>query len=1593
MLIHLVLVELSRTGGCCVVGYTIPDGVDTMLDVVGVGWPNVDEDAYRDMADALREFGEDAEDDAYAAYQHVQTLLASGRSESLTALDRHWSKVQGKHKDLAKAARIVAGALDRVADIIVARKIAAVAELADLCATVGITLVFAPVTAGLSTLLAGAKIAATRIAFKRILKEMAEEAVAEIVATLTEPVVAAIENIVADLAVQTVLNVTGVQDGYDTDQTVQAGKEGLQLNSVGGSGGSGPHSDLDLDHDAHSKAGTRLASVQISMREKTGGKLGKAKGHHGRAKGNDSLTAALDTTIDGVMEKLGKALGDLGDHIGKTVPEGITRSSKIHRETDHDVHDRLKSLSTKDPKGGQVRRDTSQGRPNHKSGSMRVKPASLNQVKGDPRRHAISLEKKTCKNDPVDVATGEMTLPQADLVLPGTLPLALRRTHLSQYRYGRWFGRSWASTLDERIEMDVRGRAAIWAREDGSVLVYPRLPVSEEAEGILPIEGARLPLTYGGQDNASTTYRITDPVSGTTRHFIGSPYNESPAYWLSKVEDRNHNGITFVRRGDGAPVQVVHDGGYQVTLRVEDDRVAEISLRTSEGPASVRRYGYDHEGNLDAVINSSGLALRFAYDSQARITSWTDRNDSTFHYVYDAQGRVERTIGPEGFLSSTFAYEEPPEAGHIGRLTRYTDSIGATTVFHLNDRHQVVAETDPLGNTTQHTFDAYDRVLTVTDPLGHTTRLERDEAGRIIAMTAPDGERTAAVYNDQFLPIEIAERGGTRFRYEYDAVGNRTAVTNPVGERTEYVPDSTGAVSEIRPAAGGAVRVTNNAAGLPVAVTAATGATVACIRDAFGRITAATDAEGGTLHQGWTIDGHLSWRELPDGTREEWTWDGEGNLLTHTDRMGRTTTHSYTHFDLPAGTRSTDEPGYAFTHDSELRLTKVTDTRGREWTYIYDQAGRLVRESDFDGRTLTYQHDAAGRLVKRTNAAGQSIAYARDVLGRVVQTSHNGKMNSTFSYTPTGRIQQIDSADAHITLEVDDAGRIVAETLNGHTFRYAYDAQGRRTWRRAPCGAESSLEYGPAGLSTYSVGEHTFRFERDALGRELSRTLDGSLAVRQDWDPVGRITRHSLSSPDAEILERVFTYQPDGTPVGINDSIMGRRTFALDTASRITGVQARGWSEQYSYNTAGDQTRADLPASAPGQDSAGDRLYDGTRLTRSGRTHYTYDTQGRLTTRSVRTLSGKHLTWTFQWDAEDHLVQVRTPRETVWRYSYDGLGRRIAKVHQHPDGAVIERIAYGWDGYQLAEQRTGNTVLVWDYTGLYPLAQRETKHQGCDQQDVDRRFFAIVTDLTGSPNYMVSPGGTVAWRARSTAWGATQWNSDAAAYTPLRYPGQYFDPETGLHYNVHRYYDPQTGRYISPDPLGLAPAANHYAYVPNPFTMADPLGLAGCSPDHTWGGRVVFTQDEHGRPSEMHATVTRDMLDEGTLANNSLRPQGFLHGNDYNQARGHMLARMLGGTGDNLDNLFTITQNPTNSPHMRDLEQQIYDAVAGNPAQSVAGQTVQYSVYLEYTDGRADSVPSRIYMQADGSHGYQLDTDFANPDHAAQQNRRRLGIQ
>jgi hypothetical protein len=133
-------------------------------------------------------------------------------------------------------------------------------------------------------------------------------------------------------------------------------------------------------------------------------------------------------------------------------------------------------------------------------------------------------------------------------------------------------------------------------------------------------------------------------------------------------------------------------------------------------------------------------------------------------------------------------------------------------------------------------------------------------------------------------------------------------------------------------------------------------------------------------------------------------------------------------------------------------------------------------------------------------------------------------------------------------------------------------------------------------------------------------------------------------------------------------------------------------------------------------------------------------------------------------------------------------------------------------------------------------------------------------------------------------------------------------------------------------------------------------------------GVVLGELDDLGRATGASATITREMLGTGTDAAQSIRPPGF-GGQAAGQARGHLIAKMLGGTGQDARNLVTLYQNPVNSPIMRDLEQQIYNAVE-------SGQTVRYSVEPIYRG--TESIPRAITLRATGSGGFNLHVTILN---------------
>ncbi|MET7482555.1 putative T7SS-secreted protein [Streptomyces sp. NPDC005538] len=1042
-----------------------------------------------------------------------------------------------------------------------------------------------------------------------------------------------------------------------------------------------------------------------------------------------------------------------------------------------------------------------------------------------------------CEGDPVDVATGLMVLPQTDVSLPAQLPLVLKRRFESSNRLGRWFGPSWYSTLDQRLEIDPEG--VVFVTEDGLLLSYPH-----PAPGLptLPSHGPRWPL-----DRADGGYTVTDPQNRRMWHFTD---RSDTLAVLEQIDDRNGNWITFEYDGEGSPLGVVSSGGYEVRVTTEASRITAFHLAATG--QVLKRYGYT-DGNLTEVINSSDLPLRFTYDGAGRITSWTDTNESGYTYEYDAQDRCIAEGGSAGHLARRFTYNETSSAPGV-RVTTTTTGEGHTRRFFINDACQVTAEADPLGALTRYRRDRYNRLLAETDPLGHTSSFRYDEAGNLLVATRPDGREARAEYNELGLPVKVVNPDSTVWRQTFDERGNRTSLTAPTGQATCFTYDDAGRLTAVTDPLGNMTVVRCNRAGLPVSITDPTGSTTTYERDAFGRPVLVTGPTGAATRLEWTVEGHLIRRIAQDGTTESWTYDGEGNCTTHTDPMSGVSHFAYTHFDLLAARTGPDGVRYEFDYDAELRLTRVTNPLGSAWSYEYDPAGRLIRETDFDERALTYTYDTAGRLTSRTNALGQVIAFERNALGQVTRKDVAGR-TTTYAYDLTDQLAQATGPDTTLTVLRDRHGRVRSETVNGRELTYAYDEFGRRIGRTTPTGATTTWTYDATGRRTgMTTSGRTIGFTYDEAGRELARHVGETLTLTHSFDALDRLTTQSVIGPEgSSIQHRAYTYRADGGLTGIDDQLNGSRRFDLDSTGRVTRVHASNWTETYAYDEAGNQTQASWPTSHPGQEAIGARTYEGTRLTRAGNVRYEHDALGRITLRQKTRLSRKPDTWRYEWDAEDRLTGVTTPDGTRWLYTYDPLGRRTAKLRLSRNGEdVAERIDFTWDGSTLCEETTTSlelpnpVTLTWDHQGLRPISQTERiTTVDTPQEEIDSRFFAIITDLVGTPSELVDEQGEIAWRTRNSLWGNTAWAVNSAAYTPLRFPGQYYDPETGLHYNYFRHYDPETARYVTPDPLGLSPAPNPLTYVPNPHIWVDPLGLKCPELPEGHTSQPAFTKDPY----------------------------------------------------------------------------------------------------------------------------------------------------
>ena len=417
--------------------------------------------------------------------------------------------------------------------------------------------------------------------------------------------------------------------------------------------------------------------------------------------------------------------------------------------------------------------------------------------------------------DPVDVATGDVLLFQDDVSLPGVLSLVIGRAYRSSWRAGRWFGPSWASSFDQRLQIAPDRVVGVFA--DGRVLSWPCRPGADGPVpvGGLPVTGPRWRLERADGD----AYTVTDPQAGLVWRFERRG-GELP---LVSVTDRVGHQVCLGFTDQGEPAEITHSGGYRVRVVMTGGRIGALRLASPAGEMTLAGYRYDPAGNLVGIVNSAGLALRLSYDEEGRLTGWQDRNGISYRYSYDERGRCVAGSGPGGAASARFTYGE--------RVTWWTDGAGATTIYQLNESSQVTAVTDPLGHVTHLWYDEYGRVTARADPLGRLTWYRYDERGNLTWIMRPDGSQVRARYDAANLLVGLREPDGARWRYEYEARGNLMRRIAPDETVTSYGYDQRGHLATVTDPLGAVTTVECDPAGLPVAVTGPEGGCTRYTRD------------------------------------------------------------------------------------------------------------------------------------------------------------------------------------------------------------------------------------------------------------------------------------------------------------------------------------------------------------------------------------------------------------------------------------------------------------------------------------------------------------------------------------------------------------------------------------------------------------------------------------------------------------------------------------------------------------------------------------------------------------------------------------------
>ncbi|NWD83074.1 RHS domain-containing protein [Pseudomonas reactans] len=1130
----------------------------------------------------------------------------------------------------------------------------------------------------------------------------------------------------------------------------------------------------------------------------------------------------------------------------------------------------------------------------------------------------------------ISFAMGSETIVHTDFQLAGVFPLEWNRTYRSSLSAfdNSSFGARWITPFASRF--DLNEDQLTYHATDGRSHSYPLPKVQghhfDPIENVVIARVSKTQLTLlRGHESQEHYQRVGDQFRLTAIVLRGGAR-------IALHYEHKHAGRAvlsdLVTYQNDTPHHHIH------THTDEHGRITALWLMYEGQPhRQLAGYDYDEHSNLIAARDEHTAQWDYQYQHHL-ITRYTDRTGRGMNLQWQGEGpdaKAVREWADDGSQDTRLKWDKNV------RLTYMTDALGQETQHYYDilgytyriiypDGNEEWLYRDDAKNITQHIH---------TD--GSTDSYAYDDRGNLLQHTRPDGSCVHHAYDDQDQRFKTRDAEGGLWKYDYDQRGNIIETIDPLENTTQYSYNSDNLPVLITDANGGSKQLAYNSDGQLIRYTDCSGKVSQWDHDARGQLSRFTDAEGNVTSYEYSA-GQLVRLIHPDKTEEHFERDAEGRLLSHTDALRQRTTWHYNDAGLIQQRQDANGGTLDYRWDRLGQLLELRNENNSTASFKYDPAGRLLKETGFDQQTTHYLYDHGSNQPTRRLDGDRVNEFEYDPLGRLIARHAGHKeglewQTETFAYDGNGNLLLAENAACKLQWFYDCAGNNTREhqylryLQEPHVsiWKHEYDALNQRIATTRPDGHRVSwLTYGSGHLLALKVDDtELLSYQRDNLHREIARDQGNGLQQRQAWTPNGQLREQALGKrgDDQRLVVRNYRHDAAGQLTRIDDTRRGALSYRYDPLGRLLTAQTISGQETFAFDPASNLLDPQTPR-RPNQYGPS-KLLDNLLRDYVG-THYTYDERGNL---KERLHNGKKSYFT--WDLYDRLIGYDDDRLTV-NFAYDALGRRLfklskAKYHDRREAGPmwnkLERAKldeqygcgytiYGWDGDVLAfESRNNNkterlTHYFFEPGSFVPVAQAveqrsiqlvaEPVYEGAYDINHDPvwqhkpkpvTFSALAwyqCDHLGTPMELTDEQGDIAWAGVYKAWGlAREQRSENAkradVRNPLRFQGQYFDVETGLHYNRYRYYDPQVGRFIGKDPIGFSGGPNIFLYTANPTGWTDPLGLCSKRLNNALGGRTNDNlQAHHIIPEQVWARNESFLNKIGLSGKRDARENGVL---------------------------------------------------------------------------------------------------------------------